>query len=233
MVVQVGGRQVFDFGLPAFFDVLAEPQRTSLKSMARQKTYRDGETLHHPGDPADTMGWVESGAIVFGKYLEDEGFHALVRLGPGHHFGEFGALPTKPGLPVPRRLAAVAEGRTVVNEISSERLTEIFATDTEYLRAFHVVTTARLALVLELYDDARRLSARQRIINFLAVIDRMRNDGRVMDCTQADISRVLGISKVTVNQTLRALTEKGVISIGYGAVRFEDREGLSALADRA
>ena len=61
----------------------------------------------------------------------------------------------------------------------------------------------------------------------------MRNDGRVMDCTQADISRVLGISKVTVNQTLRALTEKGVISIGYGAVRFEDREGLSALADRA
>ena len=142
-------------------------------------------------------------------------------------------MPTKPGLPVPRRLAAVSEGRTVVNEISSERLTEIFATDTEYLRAFHVVTTARLALVLELYDDARRLSARQRIINFLAVIDRMRNDGRVMDCTQADISRVLGISKVTVNQTLRALTEKGVISIGYGAVRFEDREGLSALADRA
>lgn len=224
---------MFDFGLPAFFDVLAEPQRTALKDMARQKTYRDGETLHQPGDPADTMGWVESGRLLFGKYLENEGFHALARLGPGHHFGEFGALPVRPSVRAPRRLAAVADGRTVVNEIDAEQLTEIFKTDTEYLRAFHIATTARLALLLELYDDARRLKARQRIINFLGIIDRMRKDGGTIEATQSHISDALGISKVTINQTLRMLTDQGVISIGYGAVRFEDSERLAQLTDRA
>ena len=226
-------RLLFDFGLPAFFDVLAEPQRAELKSLARQKTYRDGETLHQPGEPTNTMGWIESGTLLFGKYLENDGFHALVKLGPGHHFGEFGALPSLNQEIAPRRLAAVAEGRTVVNEIPNTELRELFSSDPEYLRAFHLVTTTRLALVLELYDDARRLPARQRIINFLSIVERMIKEERLISCTQADISKMLGLSKVTVNQTLRSLTERGVLAIGYGTIRFEDPERLHAMTDRA
>ena len=224
---------MFDFGLPAFFEILAEPQRETLRSLARERTYRDGQSLHEPGDPADTMGWIESGALLFGKYLEDEGFHSLVRLGPGHHYGEFGALPYKSNTMIPRRLAAVADGQTIVNEVAAEKLTSLFTEDTEYLRAFHIVTSARLALLIELYDDARRLNARQRIINFLGIIDRMQADGKSIDCTQADISRMLGLSKGTGTQTLRTLTDRGVISVGYGSIRFEESDRLHSLTDRA
>ncbi|MCZ4299275.1 Crp/Fnr family transcriptional regulator [Henriciella marina] len=224
---------MFDFGLPAFFDVLAEPQRVELKSLSRQKTYRDGETLHQPSDVANTMGWIESGTLLFGKYLRDEGFHTLARLGPGHHFGEFSAFPNANGEKTLRRLAAVAEGRTIVNEVSADDLRGLFSSDPEYLRAFHHVTTARLALLLELYDDARRLPARQRIINFLSLVDRLMQEERLLNCTQADVSKMLGLSKVTVNQTLKALTERGVISIGYGTIKFQDAERLHAMTDRA
>ncbi|RIJ27645.1 Crp/Fnr family transcriptional regulator [Henriciella algicola] len=223
---------MFDFGLPAFFDVLAEPQRSELQKLARPKTYRDGEILHQPSDVADSMGWIESGALLFGKYLQEEGFHTLARLGPGHHFGEFSAFSSPLGETPLRRLAAVAEGRTVVNEIAAEDLRGLFTSDPEYLRAFHFVTTARLALLLELYDDARRLPARQRIINFLSLVERLMKDERLVTCTQADVSKMLGLSKVTVNQTLRALTERGVISVGYGTIKFEDAARLHAMTDR-
>jgi CRP/FNR family transcriptional regulator, cyclic AMP receptor protein len=224
---------MFDFGLPAFFDVLAEPQRVELKNLARQRTYRDGETLHQPSDVADTMGWIESGALLFGKYLQDEGFHTLARLGPGHHYGEFSAFPNRDGGRNLRRLAAVSEGRTIVNEIPADELSGLFARDAEYLRAFHYVTTARLALLLELYDDARRLPARQRIINFLSLVERLMQEKRLINCTQADVSKMLGLSKVTVNQTLKMLTERGVVSVGYGSIKFEDAERLHAMTDKA
>jgi CRP-like cAMP-binding protein len=94
------------------------------------------------------------------------------------------------------------------------------------------VASARLGLLLELYDDARRLPARQRIINFLEIMQRLQAVDNAINCTQADISRLLGLSKVTVNQTLRKLTDQGVLRIGYGSIRFASPEHLRILSDR-
>lgn len=223
---------MFDFGLPAFMDVLEESRRQTLLDLSKRKTFRDGETIHETGEEAAHMGWVESGHILFGKYLEKEGFHSLARLGPGHHFGEFAAMDIRPNTRAMRRLTAVAEGETTVRRIEADKLREIFREDPEYYRAFHLVTSARIALLLELYDDARRLPAKQRIINFLEIMDRNQAVDDAVDCTQADISRLLGLSKVTVNQTLRALTDQGVISLGYGRIRFLQPDRLRSLADR-
>ena len=162
---------MFDFGLPAFMDVLAEDRRQTLIELSKRKLFRDGETIHETGEEAAFMGWVESGYVLFGKYLEKEGFHSLARLGPGHHFGEFAAIDIHPQVRPLRRLTAVAEGETVVRRIEADSLRTIFKEDPEYARAFHVVTSARLALLLELYDDARRLPSKQRIINFLEIGD--------------------------------------------------------------
>ncbi len=224
---------MFDFGLPAFFEILGKPQQDVLKSMASPKSYRDGQSLHAHGDPVRTMGWIETGGVFFGKFLRNDGFHSLARLGPGHHFGEFAALPNPTGHTITRRLAAIADGPTVINEIPVDEVIPIFKEDPEYLRAFHFVTTSRLALLLEIYDDARRLPARQRIINFLAIIQRMQPAGKnTIDCTQADISRQLGLSKVTVNQTLRKLMEMDILSLGYGTISFKDPERLEEQTDR-
>lgn len=223
---------MFDFGLPAFMDVLAEDRRQTLIELSKRKAFRDGETIHETGEEAAFMGWVESGHVLFGKYLEKEGFHSLARLGPGHHFGEFAAIDIHPLVRPLRRLTAVAEGETVVRRIEADSLRAIFKEDPEYARAFHVVTSARLALLLELYDDARRLPSKQRIINFLEIMYRNQADDSAVDCTQADISRLLGLSKVTVNQTLRTLTDQNVISLGYGRIRFLDTQRLTELADR-
>ena len=223
---------MFDFGLPAFMDVLEQSRRQTLMDLSKRNTFRDGETIHETGEEATYTGWVESGYLLFGKYLQNEGFHSLARLGPGHHFGEFAAMDIRPNTRPMRRLAAVSDGETAVRRIDASELREVFRNDPEYYRAFHLVTSARLSLLLELYDDARRLPAKQRIINFLEIMHRHQADDEAVDCTQADISRLLGLSKVTVNQTLRGLTDQGVISLGYGRIRFVEPDRLRALADR-
>ncbi|MEQ9317397.1 MAG: helix-turn-helix domain-containing protein, partial [Henriciella sp.] len=91
-------------------------------------------------------------------------------------------------------------------------------------------SSEKLNLVLEFYDDARRLPSSQRIAKILLILNRGRPEHTALPFTQADLSAVLGISKVTVNQTLKKLEERGIIETGYRYIRVHNLQQLKQFA---
>lgn len=217
--------RIFDYSIPALFELVSPAVAAALEGASHQKHFREGETIHSQDEAAEVMGWVEEGAIAFGKYSDKDGFLSLVELGEGHHFGEYIALREQP-----RRLAAQAIGATVIRIVSKEKLVELVDTYPELLKAFLTISSEKLNVVLECYDDARRLASPQRIAKILLILNRRRSEGTALPFTQADLSTVLGISKVTVNQTLKKLEERGILETGYRHIRVRSLQQLRQFA---
>lgn len=219
--------RLFDFSIPALFELVSDETADALTKASVKKRFRDGEAVHVQGENAESMGLIESGAVAFGKYSVDEGFLTLIELGQGHHYGEYTALE-----PEPRRLGAQAIGDTVIREIPHHALQALMEEHPDLMLAFLKVSSARTGLLLEIYDDARRLPSSQRIARLLQILHRGREQGTALPFTQGDLSIILGISKVTVNQTLKRLEEQSVIETGYRFIRVVDLAALRRFAER-
>ncbi|MEM5518451.1 Crp/Fnr family transcriptional regulator [Henriciella sp. AS95] len=206
--------RIFDFSIPALFDLLHEDAASALKAESTARNYKDGQIIHVQGENTECMNWVESGAIAFGNLTESDGFLQMVELGKGHHYGEFVYYECQP-----RKLSAQAIGPTVIREVQYQKFRALVEEFPEILKACFQVTSSKNTLLLEVYDDARHLPSAQRIAKMLVIISRGHRPNVALPFTQADLSTILGISKVTVNQTLKKLEDQKIIEVGYGFIR--------------
>ena len=220
--------RIFDFSIPALFDLLHADAAAALKEAATSRNYKDGDIIHVQGETTEHMNWVESGAVAFGTLTEADGFLQMVELGQGHHYGEFVYYECQP-----RKLSAQAIGPTVIMAVHFEQFRKIVEEFPEILKACFQVTSSKNALLLEVYDDARRLPSAQRIAKMLVILSRGRKPDTALPFTQSDFSVILGISKVTVNQTLRKFEEQGIIELGYRFIRVLNLDKLRQCAKRS
>ncbi|WP_375207541.1 Crp/Fnr family transcriptional regulator [Hyphococcus sp.] len=213
---------LLDFGSGPLVDLLPETLAARLSAAASVIDYDHGETIHSRGDAKPGLSVIRSGAVRFATPGVDGSYVTTSILGPGHCFGESTLFAR-----LPRAYDAIAEGKTVIEQISKPRFDRIFDEEPALARALVIAMTQRLYSVLDFLEDMRRLPIDVRAAKLIAGMARSAKHADEIECNQADLAFTLGVSRVSVGKALSRLQEEGLIALGYGRIGVKDRKRLS------
>jgi CRP-like cAMP-binding protein len=204
---------------------LAPAERGQLLSTAHRHRYPRGHVICHAGDPADALHLVEAGRLTVQVSSPDGDVAVLNILGPGDYFGELALL---------RRDWPLHRTATVTTLEATETLA-VARSEFEKLRARNPRVEQMLSwLLAEQVDklsqrllEALYLDVDQRVCLRLAdLADTYRRENArgpiTVPLTQEQLATLAGATRPTVNQVLRRLEERGIVTLGRGSIRIRD-----------
>lgn len=197
--------------------------REWVASVGVWRDYAADQIVYIAHDPADGLYGLAAGALdISGPYGDDEQV-ALARAEPGFWIGDAALLSGTPRL-------------VTVTAMTAARL--LFVPGSAVLRllrdrpgmwpCFYMLSNINLATALELLAETLSCPPRVRIARNLM---RLGGDGTVV-ASQADIARLAGVTRATMQRGLGDLIRSGAIETGYRSIRIRDRDALR-LAARA
>lgn len=199
---------------------LSDNDIRDLGRRARVRHFAPGEVVFLEGDPGDSLHLVTEGEVLV-TVLSGEGEEAtLARFGPGDCFGELALLD---GLPRSGTARAVRPTTTFV------------VTRQDFLHWLSERPRAALALLETLSLRLRRTSERMTDRLFLGLAQRLAKElllgtsGHAtvtVRRTQAEIAGTLGVSRESINKTLRYFERQGLVVLGRGRVEIPDPGAL-------
>ena len=193
---------------------------------ARRHRYKRNEVVFHDGDPGETLHMIMKGhfAVRISTPLGDV---AMVRvLGEGDHFGE---------------LAVLAPGPRNGDAISLEAGETLALQRDDLQRLRETAPKIDEVLTLALVDEVRRLSAalvealyvpvEQRVWRRLLQLGDLYGpeDPVVIPLTQDDLAQLVGTTRPTLNQILKAGEKRGFLHLGRGRLELCDTAALGQL----
>lgn len=157
------------------------------------------------------------------------GEEALIHVGePGFWFGEFGVLTAQPTV-----VTALAHSPVRALFLPKAQFDLILAEDASYYPAFASLVFARYAALLRAFVEARGLSPEARLRRRLAAMGRLRKQERQnagpasLAVSQADLARMVGVSRQTLNALLGKLRRERLIEVGFRRIRVLDAARLA------
>ena len=207
---------------------LPESEKRALVHDARRRRFAKGEVVFHEGDPGGSMHLLTKGRVAV-RLSTPLGDRALLRIiDTGGWFGELSALSPDP------------RSATILALEPCETLV-VTSTQTDEIR--HRIPEFDAMLVTALVEEVKRLSNAlldahytpvgkrlyRRLLE-LAPIYAHNGDAVTIPLTQDEIAQLVGTTRPTANQHLRAAAAKGVLRMRRGAVDILDPAGLERLA---
>lgn len=199
---------------------LGDDDTRDLGHRGRLRRFAAGEIVFREGDPGDSLHVVTDGEVVV-TVLSGEGEEAtLARFGPGECFGELALLD---GLPRSGTARAARPTATFM------------VTRPDFLAWLHDRPPAALALLETLSLRLRQTSERMTDRLFLDLQQRLAKEllrdaqghGPItVRRTQAELGGTLGVSRESVNKTLRYFERRGVLVLGRGRIEIPDPAAL-------
>lgn len=216
-----------------WFASLSPALREQLLRRAQVRQLAPGQVLFHPGMPFDGIYCVVAGHLSLQLHTADGQRALLNLLGPGQWFGELGLFDHQP-----RTHEARSEQEAALVHIEAGLLYRLLQERPEWWRYFGQLLTRRMRSTLHFVVESQLLPARARIARRLLALSRdhgLRWQGvrRVLNLQQQQLGAMLGLSRKTVNQTLRQMQEQGLILVQYAQIEILDFEGLEAQGNMA
>jgi CRP-like cAMP-binding protein len=218
--------------MTGFFDVLPEPERTRVVSIARRRVFDRRTVVFHEGDPGDAMHVVRKGRFAVQRTSGGLDVNTIAILGPGDQFGELALL--SPDSIRSATVVALEPAETLsVHRMDFEKVLR------EYPRASGVLLnalreqverlSARLVEALYVSADTR---VRHRLVELAALYDAGAEDGGpvTIPLTQEDLASLAGTSRGTVNRVLGEDKDGGTVDVRRGRVAIVDQGSLAARA---
>lgn len=157
----------------------------------------------------------------------DEG---LLHVGEvGFWFGEFALLTGKPTVVT---ILAGSPVRALV--LPKAQFDRILSEEPRYYRAFAALVFDRYAALVRAIAEIRELAPEARLRSRLVAMARLQDQDRrdagpaSFPLSQADLARMVGVSRQTLNSILGSLAQAGLIELGFRRIRVLD---LARLAD--
>ena len=196
------------------FGSVPEPVRDEVSRRAVERTFDRGEFIFHEGDPGNALFVVAAGLVkVFVSSPEGDEM-VLVTLPPGEVFGE---------------LTLIGGDRRSASAEAVERTTVLVLTRPVFLRLLQEHPSLTDALLRSLAQVILRLTEQASDLVFLDLYGRVAKllvsfaddrgapgeGGIVLDVglTQTDLAAMVGGSRQSVNQTLRAFERRGYLEL--------------------
>ncbi|WP_354699313.1 Cyclic AMP receptor protein [Paraconexibacter sp. AEG42_29] len=220
--------------MSGFFDVLPEPERTRVVSIARRRVFAKRTVVFHAGDPGDAMHVVRKGRFAVQNTSGGLDVNTMAILGPGDHFGEL-ALLSGDSIRTASVVALEAGETLSLHRVDFEKvLREYPLASTVLLHALRGQVerlSARLVEALYVTADTR---VRHRLVELATMYAAADDpDGPVtIPLTQEDLASLAGTSRATVNRVLGEEKDAATVDVRRGKVAITDRTKLEARAAR-
>ncbi len=208
---------------PTLEDLLSPELMSAIRRLGRRNRYGDDELIAFRGGPVTGFSIVESGQVIAGTEGLDGSFLTAALLNAGDSFGEPTLFAGLPGL---QNLRAI--GETEILQIPARKFLDLFNREPDIGRALLMIALRRIYFMMEFIDGQRRWPLPVRIAHMLltSVEDRTSVQSHAIHCRQEDLAELLGVSRVAVSKSLRALSDDGWISMHYGSIELNDIQGL-------
>ena len=167
-----------------------------------------------------------------------DGEEALIHVcEPGFWFAEYAALTGKATIG-----AFLAHTPARVLLLPKVQLDRIVAEEPRYYEAFARLALDRYAVLVRMLTEVRDLTPEARLRGRLVLLAQMRAKERPQSgavslaVSQADLARMVGISRQTLNTLLGSLSKAGLIEVAFRRIRVLDAARLadpSAAAEEA
>lgn len=211
-----------------WFGQLPAGFREQLLRQARLISLEAGQTVFRRGDGFDGIYCVARGTVAL-QLSRDDGQPALLHLlTPLHWFGELGLFDH-----LPRSHDAVAEQASTLLHIDQTRLQHMLNANPGWWQHLGLLVAGKMRHSVRFVVESQTLSAPARIAQRLLVLSQDHGlcwpaSRREIRIRQSQLSAMLGLSRKTVNQSLRGLHTDGVIKAHYSHIEILDLPRLEA-----
>ena len=202
-------------------DLLTAEEAARLRKLGQRVSFSDGQIIHDRGDGGADMVIVIQGAVTLSRLHSDgkTAFSSAVR--PGQNYADSISLCGKA-----RIHRAVAVGETVVDLYSRSKVEHILNSEITIVRALYRIASHRLVTTMDSLDDARLFSSEVRIAKMLLRMAGTVAASQTVECRREDLAQIVGLSSVTVIQTLQQLASLGLVRLGYRHIHVPDVPGM-------
>jgi CRP-like cAMP-binding protein len=196
------------------------------RSVVRQ--YAKGQVISLEGCVSKGLFALLEGMVHLVRSIGD-GEEGLIHVcEPGHWFAEYALLSGKPTIGT-----FLAHTQAAVLQLPKGHFDRIVAEEPRYYEAFARLALSRYAILVRMLAEVRDLAVEVRLRDRLAVMVQMRSEERPqagavsLSVSQADLARMIGISRQTLNVLLSKLQQAGLIEVGFRRIRVLDVQGLA------
>ena len=209
------------------FGHLDSASMEALASRAKQRSYPKGQLIFYQGDPAGSLFVMTEGLVKVFVTSEDGDEMLLVTLRPPETFGELSLLDGSD-----RSASAQALEPTTAIEISRTTFLDVVRTHPSMSEAVLRSMGGILRRLTEQASDLVFLDLHGRVAKLLMTMADERgldsDEGIQLDLklTQTDIASMVGGSRQSVNQILRAFEDRGYLALQGKTVLVKEPERL-------
>lgn len=216
----------------SWFGRMPQALRERVITRSSVRSYDKGQILSLEGSPPKGLFAVLEGQVQLVAAM-GTGDEALVHVGgPGFWFGEFGVLTGNQTV-----VTVIAHTPVRVLLLPKSQFDLIVEEDPRSFRYFAELVFERYAALLRAFADIQESTPEIRLRRRLAALvhfqreDRMEAGHVTLGVTQADLSRMIGVSRQTLNRLLGRLQEQGLIDLGFRKIIVPDPRRLGEVAD--
>lgn len=215
----------------SWFGRMPQPLREQVVARSTVRSYDKGQLLSLEGSPPKGLFAVLEGQVQLVAAM-GTGDEALVHVGgPGFWFGEFGVLTGNQTV-----VTAIAHTPVRALVLPKSRFDLIVEEDPRSFRFFAEIVFERYAALVRAFADIQESTPDARLRRRLAALVHLQRSDRTEDghvtlgVTQADLSRMIGVSRQTLNRLLGRLQERGLIELGFRKILVPDPRRLGEVA---
>lgn len=199
---------------------LPEAMRDALLCKAPLRTFEDGQIIQQSGEDAAGFWVIEQGSVRVGRFLAKGTFRAVAALSNGDSYGELAVLAGNQ-----RAVDAVAAGRVQLRWVDGNSYRKAVMGDSAALGALVTALAMQLQEVLGLVTGLGAHTSRARVAALLSTLSG--GTPGLLKVGQEELGDLLGLTRATVNASLKALEQEGMIRRGYRRIEVVDPVGLA------
>jgi len=203
------------------FSTLSEGDGALLAQLLRRQTFRKGEVLFHRGDEGSTLYMIVSGKVKISVSRRAEQM-TLTILGQGDFLGEMALLDGQP-----RSADAIAMEDTYVYGLQRNDFLSFLMSNENAVRAVLSALSLRLRKTDDLLTEMCFLNVPDRLAKKLlelaqTVVPDSRDGDVVLSLSQIELARLVGVSRESVNKSLKLLRQRGILSTSRNTIRIHN-----------
>jgi CRP/FNR family transcriptional regulator, cyclic AMP receptor protein len=206
-----------------WFVSLHQDQQSDLLQSLTFLSGEKGETLLHNGTAV--RGWyaVLNGLVKLESHSFDGQISTFLGVTAGDWFGEGSALKSEP-----RRYNVIALADTVLMCLDRSQFNQLHSTSIAFNHFLVSHLNRRLGQAMSIIEAGRSRSPEQRVAMYLSRI--FWPGHRRLRLSQEELGHLVGLSRQTVNRSLKSLEAQDLIAVEFGRINIRDEAALFAKA---
>ena len=211
-----------------WFGGLPAPLQQLILSRSLARKYAKGQVISIEDSVPKGLFAVLEGQVHVVREI-GTGDEALMHVAePGYWFGEFGVLT---GRPTVVTFVAHSPVRTLV--LPKAQFDRIVSDEPRYFQEFARLALDRYAILIRAFSELRDLAPEPRLRGRLAAMARVQQQDRPsaapasLAVSQAELARMVGVSRQTLNAILGKLRQERLIEVEFRRIRVLDLARLA------